>query len=189
MISETAAPRLLKHIRFEFALGKNPDRTVAELAEKNKLLNRQRAFNALEREASVAITRDLRPAEPAEIEYVDSVILGIVTHLDEIDRQIQAASSTWKIERMSTVDRNILRLGSYELLHMPSVPSKVVINEAILLSRLFSDTGYSVQRKEGHAVWSQSKSQVTHNSAKFVNGVLDKVARESGRRDLFKARK
>ncbi len=74
----------------------------------------------------------------------------------EIDELISSASKNWRIERMSRVDRNILRLGACELLAFRDVPVKVVINEAVELAKSYGGT-------DGH---------------KFVNGVLDKLAAE-----------
>ena len=74
-------------------------------------------------------------------------------HLNTIDETIQAASKNWRVERMSRVDRNILRLATYELCHAPDVPKRVIINEAIELAKRFG----------------------TNESAAFVNGILDRV--------------
>ncbi|MEC7987832.1 MAG: transcription antitermination factor NusB [Myxococcota bacterium] len=189
-VSESAGRELLKLVRTEYAPGRSTtDLSISLIAKNAKLWSPQRKINALEREVTTEMIKEMRPAEPAEIEYTDGLIAGILEHLSDIDRRIQRASSSWKLERMSLVDRNIVRLGSFELLHRPSVPSRVIINEAILLSRKFSDTGYIVQKDVHEAVWRRSKGAVTHDSAKFVNGVLDKIARESGRDDLVKARK
>lgn len=77
----------------------------------------------------------------------------------EIDEAIAAASKNWRIDRMSRVDRNILRLGACELLAFRDVPTKVVINEAVELAKRFG----------------------TAESSAFVNGVLDRIATAVGR--------
>ena len=77
----------------------------------------------------------------------------------EIDELIASASKNWRIDRMSRVDRNILRLGASELLAFPDVPVKVVINEAVELAKRFG----------------------TAESSAFVNGVLDRIATAAGR--------
>ena len=77
----------------------------------------------------------------------------------EIDELIASASKNWRIERMSRVDRNILRLGACELLAFKDVPVKVVINEAVELAKRFG----------------------TAESSAFVNGVLDRIASAAGR--------
>lgn len=77
----------------------------------------------------------------------------------EIDELIAGASKNWRIDRMSRVDRNILRLGACELLVFRDVPVKVVINEAVELAKRFG----------------------TAESSAFVNGVLDRIAAACGR--------
>lgn len=77
----------------------------------------------------------------------------------EIDELITSASKNWRIDRMSRVDRNILRLGACELLAFHDVPVKVVINEAVELAKRFG----------------------TAESSAFVNGVLDRIASAAGR--------
>ncbi|HEY1553873.1 MAG TPA: transcription antitermination factor NusB [Kofleriaceae bacterium] len=77
----------------------------------------------------------------------------------ELDELIAASSKNWRIERMSRVDRNILRLGACELVAFREVPVKVVINEAVELAKRFG----------------------TAESSAFVNGVLDRIAGAVGR--------
>lgn len=71
----------------------------------------------------------------------------------EIDRQLGDAAQNWKLQRMTAVDRNVLRLGAYELLYTPETPPKVVLDEAIELARRFG----------------------SEDSPSFVNGVLDRL--------------
>ncbi len=78
----------------------------------------------------------------------------------KLDELIAAASKNWRIDRMSRVDRNILRLGACELVAFRDVPVKVVINEAVELAKRFG----------------------TAESSAFVNGVLDRIATAVGRR-------
>ena len=81
---------------------------------------------------------------------------GAFTHRTEIDVVIRRHLHNWDFERVGQVERAILRLGVYELLHEPKTPPKVALNEAIELAKEFT----------------------TSKSVRFVNGVLDKVARE-----------
>jgi transcription antitermination protein NusB len=76
-----------------------------------------------------------------------------------IDELIAASSKNWRLERMSRVDRNILRLGTCELSAFPSVPVRVAINEAVELAKRFG----------------------TSDSPAFVNGILDRIAQSLGR--------
>ena len=77
----------------------------------------------------------------------------------DIDRRVQDAARNWRLPRMAAVDRNVLRLGAYELLYTPETPPLVAINEAIELARSYG-------AKESPA---------------FVNGVLDRVRQDAGR--------
>ena len=92
-------------------------------------------------------------------EFAGKLVAAAVEHASRIDALITAASKNWRIDRMSRVDRNILRLGAAELVASPDVPVKVVINEAVELAKRFG----------------------TAESSAFVNGVLDRIATGVGR--------
>lgn len=94
--------------------------------------------------------------EAEDIEYVLSLVKGTTDYAEQIDRILPTYLKGWKIDRLSKVDRQILRLAAYEMLFEKDVPAKVVINEAIELSKHFG----------------------TEESGKFVNGVLGKMAKE-----------
>ena len=83
--------------------------------------------------------------------YAKNLVLGITQHQITLDDAISQASPRWKMERMSRIDRNILRLAAYELLYSDDVPAKVAINEAIELAKSFGGD----------------------ESPSFINGVLD----------------
>jgi N utilization substance protein B len=88
------------------------------------------------------------------------IVSAVVQHREAIDRRLQAASHHWKLERMSAVDRNLLRLAACEILFMGDVvPRKVAINEAIEIAKKFGN----------------------EDSAAFVNGILDRIAHEQAR--------
>ncbi|MCP4449123.1 MAG: transcription antitermination factor NusB [Myxococcales bacterium] len=109
-----------------------------------------------EPEPSLADTResfDLR-VEAEGDSFAEGIVDNAREHMAEIDEEVQSASKNWRLERMSTVDRNILRLAAAELMYDESVPTKVVINEAIELAKRFGTT----------------------ESPAFVNGILDRVA-------------
>jgi N utilization substance protein B len=99
------------------------------------------------------------PAEPAVREFAEQIVEGVMKHHKELDMLIGKLATNWKVPRMPIVDRNILRMGLYELLRLPDVPAKVTVNEAIELARQFADD----------------------ETKKFVNGVLDKVLRDDPR--------
>lgn len=86
-------------------------------------------------------------------DFTEILIAGVIGHRDEIDNIISDAAENWELKRMATVDRNILRAATYELLFMPDIPPKVAINEAIDIAKKYGD----------------------QNSGKFVNGILDKI--------------
>ena len=102
---------------------------------------------------------------------------GVYNHLEIIDDHISKASNAWRIERMSIIDRNVLRMACFELCYKKDIPSRVVINEAIKLTKMFS--GSSHQQKT-----TSKQSKGYSDGVKFVNGVLDRIARELGRKDL-----
>ena len=78
---------------------------------------------------------------------------GVGAHAEAIDQALTAAAQNWRLVRMAAVDRNVLRLGCYELLFAPDTPPGVTLNEAIELARRYGSA----------------------NSPAFVNGVLDRV--------------
>ena len=85
--------------------------------------------------------------------FVTSLVKGTLEHLTQIDPLLSRYATNWSLHRMAMVDRNILRLGAYELLFGNETPPKVVINEAVELAKRFG----------------------TADSGKFVNGVLDSI--------------
>ena len=85
--------------------------------------------------------------------YVKSVVGGVVSNLAEIDAAIETAAVGWTMSRISRISMAILRLACYELLHMPEIPVRVSINEAIELSKSYDD----------------------EKAYSFVNGVLNRV--------------
>jgi N utilization substance protein B len=92
--------------------------------------------------------------------FARELVAAAAEHATRIDALIGASSKNWRIDRMSRVDRNILRLGACELVAFTGVPVKVVINEAVELAKRFG----------------------TAESSAFVNGVLDRIAAAVGRR-------
>lgn len=97
------------------------------------------------------------PAREASWLYAREIVDGIVDHQSEIDESIVTHSRDWKLERMPTVDRALLRIGVWEILYNDEVPTAVAIDEAVELAKEFSTDG----------------------SSAFVHGVLARVARAS----------
>ena len=98
-------------------------------------------------------------------DFTEGLIAGVKEHQARIDAMISQVAENWRLDRMAAIDRNILRLGAYEMLFCPDVPAKVAINEALELAKRYS----------------------TAQSSRFVNGILDRVlqkqAQESGPQD------
>lgn len=86
-------------------------------------------------------------------QFADQLFTGTLERLEEIDKLIARHTEHWRLERMSAVDRNLLRLATYELQARPETPPAVVINEALEIAHRFS----------------------TPESAEFINGVLDSI--------------
>ena len=109
-------------------------------------------------EAEVVIRRFWKetPGDPEGRSYAEAIVRGVAAELTKIDETIQRASQNWRLERMARVDRNVLRVGTWELLSSPEVPSPVVLDEAVELAKRFG----------------------TEDSGAFVNGVLDRIAGE-----------
>ena len=97
--------------------------------------------------------------DPGAQLFARDLVAAAATHDAQIDQVVASASKNWRIDRMSRVDRNILRLGACELIAFRDVPVKVVINEAVELAKRFG----------------------TAESSAFVNGVLDRIANAVGR--------
>jgi transcription antitermination protein NusB len=91
--------------------------------------------------------------------YLTKLVEGVVAHQEELDALIKQHSEHWRLERMAAVDRNLLRLALYELLHQPAIPAKVVINEAVELAKRFG----------------------SEESGSFINGILDRIRQHVGR--------
>lgn len=103
----------------------------------------------------------LTPGDPEGREYADGVARGVADELARVDEMIRKASVNWRLERMARVDRNILRIGAWELRHSNDVPRAVIIDEGVELAKKFG----------------------TEDSSSFVNGVLDRIAEDLGRVD------
>lgn len=87
------------------------------------------------------------------------LVRGAIAHLDDIDQVLQKYAEHWDVERMSAVDRNVLRLALFEMRYRPDIPPVVSLNEAVDIAKDFSGRG----------------------SGKFVNGILDRALRDLDR--------
>jgi len=92
-------------------------------------------------------------------DFTEDLVRGTLGRLNEIDTIIETVTENWLLKRMSAVDRNILRFAAYEILYRKDIPSAVTINEAIEIAKKYSST----------------------EAAPFLNGVLDRLAKETGK--------
>ena len=95
--------------------------------------------------------------EPEETrEFAETLASRSIENVEKIDRLIERHAENWRLDRMAVVDRNILRLATYEFLYDPETPKTIVINEAIEIARRFS----------------------AQESPQFINGILDSIRKE-----------
>ncbi len=104
------------------------------------------------REALALYFDHFRPSEKAR-EFCQRLVEGVCREQGEIDRLIEENAQNWTLKRMAVVDRNILRMATFELLNCPDIPFKASLNEAIELAKKFG----------------------TDDSGAFINGVLDQI--------------
>ncbi|MBU0636709.1 MAG: transcription antitermination factor NusB [Patescibacteria group bacterium] len=111
--------------------------------------------NKSEKDLDKLISQNFKQFAPKfnDNDFVKTMIYGIVKHLDEIDKNIVKYATEWPLDQITIVDRNVLRIGIYELLFDKDIPAKVAINEAIEIAKTFG----------------------SGSSGKFVNGVLGTI--------------
>jgi len=94
--------------------------------------------------------------DPGIREFTKQLLQGVIKNMEDIDARIAQYATNWQLKRMAVIDRNILRMSSYELLFCKDIPPKVSINEAVELAKKYSGL----------------------EAGKFVNAILDKVKQE-----------
>jgi transcription antitermination protein NusB len=146
-------------VQFLFQFDLNPPQDVERALE--AFWNSQRSA-ALEQEKGKATWGEKIELPPPSAHdaavrvFAEPLIRGTLEHRDAVDAEIVRHAKNWDLSRMAVVDRNILRLAVYEMLHREDIPPVVSINEAIDIAKRFS----------------------TDDSGKFVNGILDKIKGE-----------
>jgi N utilization substance protein B len=95
-------------------------------------------------------------------DFVERLVLGVQEHRKEIDQLIKKYSEHWRLDRMTLIDRNILRMATFELLYCEEIPPKVTLNEAIDLGKRFG----------------------SEDSGSFINGILDRIQNEAVRKPI-----
>lgn len=101
---------------------------------------------------------DRRASSEESTAYARELMEATMGHRDEIDGKIEEALENWDMDRLSLIDKNILRFALAELLYLPQVPASVTINEAIEVAQKYSSA----------------------DAGKFINGILDSIARTLG---------
>ncbi|MBZ0157105.1 MAG: transcription antitermination factor NusB [Alphaproteobacteria bacterium] len=102
--------------------------------------------------------KEREDSDPEVRAFTEDLVLGTIRNLETLDSLIQKVTEKWKLSRMASIDRNILRFATYEILFRRDIPHAVSINEAIEIAKKYS----------------------TAESASFINGILDRIAREHG---------
>jgi transcription antitermination protein NusB len=112
-------------------------------------------------EAMARAFAEHEPVTPDVVEHVRSLVRGVGEHRESLDPVIAGAAPARDLAEQAAIERNVLRLAAYELVHAPSVPPKVVINEGVELAKRFGG----------------------ENSGRFINGVLRTILEEHPRVD------
>ncbi len=95
-------------------------------------------------------------------DFMERLVLGVLEHCKEIDRLIEKYSENWRLDRMTIIDRAILRMAAFELLYCGEIPPKVTLNEAIELGKRFG----------------------SGDSGSFINGILDRIQKEAVQKNM-----
>ena len=96
---------------------------------------------------------------PPVNDFALQLVSGAIKHQEQIDKKISGFAANWELKRMAAVDRNVLRLGAFELLYLEDIPAKVSINEAVDLAKKYSG----------------------EEAGKFANGILDSIKKDCGK--------
>ncbi len=102
----------------------------------------------------------LHPAKKGARPFATQIVEGTLKNIKNIDEIIKKYVRNWQIERMAVIDRNILRMGCFEILYREDIPPKVSINEAVELAKRFGDV----------------------DSPRFVNGILDRIYKQESKK-------
>lgn len=111
-------------------------------------------YEAEQKDVPVGLVVEQLPIAPTP--FALELVRGVEEHADELDEVIRRHARNWRLERMPSLDRAILRLATYELIHRHDVPTAVVIDEAVELAKAYS----------------------TEESGRFVNGMLSRMAED-----------
>jgi len=121
-------------------------------------------LNITKQDATTALARfqeHFLPNEEVD-DFLKRLVLGVLENLPQLDRLIEQYSENWRLDRINTIDRNILRMALFELLYCEEIPPKVTINEAIDLGKRFG----------------------SEDSGSFINGILDRIQNEAVKKPI-----
>ncbi len=107
-------------------------------------------------EEALEVFRTTFESDPEDFMFARELVRGVMQYLVEMDQMLKDKSEHWRVSRMSRIDRNILRIGVFELAHCPDTPGPVIVDEAVELAKKFGEA----------------------KTPSFVNGILDRVFRE-----------
>lgn len=119
----------------------------------------QLEFNEAGFKEQMASFEDRLSCQEEVKDFMEELVSKVVEHMEEIDLTLQKYSEHWTLDRMTVIDRNILRLGVCELRHSQTIPPKVAINEAVEIAKKYG----------------------SEESPDFINGILDKIFKEMDR--------
>lgn len=97
---------------------------------------------------------------PERDEFAERIVVGVLKYREEIDQLVERYSENWRLDRMTVIDRNLLRMATFELMYCEDIPPKVTLNEAIDLGKRFG----------------------SEESGSFINGILDRIEKEAARK-------
>ena len=146
-------------VQFLFQHEMNPPETLDEALAESWATQRANAQAEKQSGPTWGQQQEVPPptTEEATVQlFAEPLIRGVIEHREKIDAELQKHAKNWSLQRMAAVDRNVLRLAVFEMLHREDIPPIVSINEAVDIAKKFS----------------------THDSGKFVNGILDQIRKE-----------
>ena len=111
---------------------------------------------------TIAQFRDHFSQRKEKDEFAERIALGVLEHVREIDQLIEEYSENWRLDRMPIIDRNILRMATFELLYCEDIPPKVTLDEAIELGKRYG----------------------SEDSGSFINGILDRIQNEAVQKSI-----
>ncbi len=149
-------------VQFLFQHDHNPPEDLTGALEHFWVHQRPAVIEVVEGKTTWGEEKELPPPTVDDVairEFAEPLVRGVLEYREGIDERLQKLATNWDLHRMAAVDRNILRLAAFEMVHREDIPPVVAINEAVDIAKRFS----------------------TDESGKFVNGILDKLVAQLDR--------